>query len=115
MPICKFCSGAVWKNGTDMGVQRFKCKVCGKYSSDSIPKYSEKDRESAIKFYLNNCGVRKTALFIGCSPGTILNWIRKSAKEIQPCPINGDIVEMDEIFAQADRRIATTVKKNEHF
>ena len=112
---CKLCGGDVWKNGVVNGVQRFRCKTCWKFSSDSEPKYSKKDKETAIKFYLNNCGVRKTASFVGCSPGTILNWVRNASNDLkdETHAINGDIVEMDEIFAQADRRISTSAKKNE--
>ena len=116
MEKCKRCGGAVWKNGVDKGVQRYRCKDCGKYSSDSENKYTEKEVEKAIKMYLNNCGIRKTALFIGCSHGTIINWVRKAADRIKAgtyC-IEGDTIEMDEIFAQVDRRIPTTFKKNEH-
>jgi len=112
---CKYCGGETWKNGVVKGVQRFRCKVCWKFSSDSQPKYSKEDRENAIKFYLNNCGVRKTALFVGCSPGTILNWIRDASNNLKEeiHAVDGDTVEMDEIFAQADRRIATVNKKKE--
>jgi transposase-like protein len=117
MEKCKICGGNVWKNGVDKGVQRYRCKVCGKYSSSSDVKaqYSEKDVKNAIQMYLNNCGVRKTALFIGCSPGTILNWVRKAANgvEAKTYSVGGDIIEMDEIFAQSDRRIATMIKKND--
>jgi transposase-like protein len=105
----------MWKNGVDNGVQRYRCKSCGRYSSGSEPKYSDADKDRAIKMYLNNCGIRKTALFMGCSPATVLNWIRKSAKELEPQlhTVDGDIIEMDEIFAQSDRRIATMLKKND--
>ena len=107
MDKCK-CGGALWKHGS----KRFKCKVCGKTCSEFKPKYTQTDRERAIHFYLNNCGVRKTALFMRCSPGTILNWIRKSASAVeqQAHQLSGDIVEMDEIWARTDKRIA---QKNE--
>jgi len=116
MKECTHCGGSVWKNGVDNGVQRFRCKDCGRYSSDSLPKYCDKDKENAIKMYLNNCGIRKTALFIGCSPGTILNWIREAAAKMKDKSyyVEGDTIEMDEIFAQVDRRIPTSFKKNEH-
>jgi transposase-like protein len=114
MEKCKYCGGGVWKHGINKGIQRYKCKTCGRCSSDSLPKYSDADRRKAIKMYLNNCGVRKTALFMGCSPGTILNWVRETAcgLKLENHSIDGDIIEMDEIFAQADRRIPTVVKKN---
>lgn len=115
MGKCKFCGGATWKNGIDCGVQRYRCKECGKYFSSRTGKYTEQDMQNAIKMYLNNCGVRKTALFIGCSPSTILNWVRNAAAEIEQgvYAVEGDTIEMDEIFAQSDRRIATMIKKND--
>ena len=111
---CKSCGKDCWKNGVDNGVQRFRCKSCFKCFSDSSPKYSEQDREKAIHMYVNNCGVRKTALFMNCSPGTILNWVRAKSGEVDQKPsfVDGDTIEMDEIWAQADRRIAHKKKKD---
>jgi len=50
--------------------------------------------------YLNNCGVRKAALFIGCSPATILNWVKEASSSLntQNPAIDGDTIEMDEIY-----------------
>ena len=113
---CKRCWSECWKHGKENGAQRYKCKKCGVTFTDRPPKYSNRDREKAIHMYLNNCGVRKTALFTGCSPGTILNWVRATASSIRQEPThveNGDVIEMDEIFAQTDRRIATALKKND--
>ena len=64
--------------------------------------------------YMNNCGVRKTALFMGCSPGTILNWVREAAANIEPTNaiVEDDVIEMDEIYAHVDRRMPNSVKKN---
>jgi len=95
-----------WKNGSSRGVKIFKCKCCGKFFSDA-EKFTEEEKEFAIKLYLNNCGVRKTALFVHCAPSTVLEWVKKSASKIQDMSfqIEGDIIEMDEIF--------TKIKKNE--
>ena len=101
----------MWRNGVVKGVQRFRCKKCFSCASSSQAKYSSKDKERAMTYYMNNCGVRKTALFIGCSPGTILNWIREAAKNLpeQKHSVDGDIIEMDEIWPQTDRRIAKKI------
>ncbi len=32
--------------------------------------------------YLNNVGVRKTAMFIGCSRTTITNWVKKAKTKL---------------------------------
>jgi transposase-like protein len=57
----------------------------------------------AVFLYLNNVGIRKTALFLGVSPPTIVRWIKwahkKFHKDFQP--IQGqhlDIIEFDEIY-----------------
>jgi transposase-like protein len=62
--------------------------------------------------YLNNCGIRKTALFIGCSRTTVMNWVRDAKhqldeilKDYEPnYSDQPDIIEFDEIY--------TYVKKN---
>ncbi|MDR2173812.1 MAG: hypothetical protein LBE32_06385 [Burkholderiales bacterium] len=62
--------------------------------------------------YLNNVGIRKTALFLGASRTTILNWIKQKhamlqslAEDFQPdVSESADIIELDEIY--------TFVKKN---
>jgi transposase-like protein len=107
---CLNCKGSGWKYGKNRnGTSRFRCKDCGKTWSDSQPKYSEDDKRRATEFYLNNCGIRKTALFIGCSPATILNWLREAAAKLpepKTADLGGDVVEMDEIWARTDKRIA---------
>jgi len=115
MECCKKCGGHLWKDGVRAGNQKYQCKSCGKNSTDFVPRFSEEQKQKAIQMYLNNCGVRKTALFVGCSPGTILNWIRKSSANLpeqKSANLDGDIVEMDEIWAQSDKRVAH-VKKND--
>ena len=32
--------------------------------------------------YLNNVGIRKTAMFIGCSRTTITNWVKKAKEKL---------------------------------
>ena len=62
--------------------------------------------------YLNNVGVRKTAMFIGCSRTTITNWVKKAKEKLDKKLKNfepnysqkADIIELDEIY--------TYVKKN---
>ena len=63
--------------------------------------------------YTNNCGVRKTALFIGCSATTIVNWVREAKYKIDKIVEESepnysetpDVIELDEIY--------TFVRKNE--
>ncbi len=110
---CKRCgSNKINKNGNSLGKQRYICKECGKTFFDTEPKFSEETKRKAILMYLNNVGVRKTALFIGCSRTTISKWVKKAKgqldemlKDFEPnYSENADIIELDEIY--------TYVKKN---
>jgi transposase-like protein len=110
---CKHCGGdKLKKNGTSRGKQRYLCKECGKTFSDKPPKFNNEDKKRAISMYLNNVGIRKTALFIGCSRTTVMKWVQiaeeKLDKMIDESNPNyseiEDIIEFDEIY--------TFVKKN---
>jgi len=111
---CKKCkSEKVKRNGKRHNKQRYMCQECGKTFNETGAKYTEEDKKRALMMYTNNCGVRKTAKFIGCSPTTIVNWVREAKrkidKEIEKSEPNysetPDIIELDEIY--------TFVKKNE--
>jgi transposase-like protein len=61
--------------------------------------------------YLNNCGIRKTALFIGCSRTTVMNWVRDAKhqldeilKDFEPnYSEQPDIIEFDEIYTYVQK------------
>ena len=107
---CKSCK--VRKNGTNRGIQRFICNECGRTFSCRPPKSGKDIKRQALLMYLNNVGIRKTALFLGASRTTILNWIRQGhetlvelLREFKPDTSEvADIIELDEIY--------TFVKKN---
>jgi transposase-like protein len=110
--ICPHCqSEKTCKNGVTKGIQRCRCRACGRTFSET-PKTSKDAKEKAIFMYLNNVGIRKTALFLGVSPSTILNWVRERHAILQEMLLRdkpnyseqADIIEMDEVF--------TYVKKN---
>jgi len=109
--VCKYCgSPKVKRNGKCRNVQRYLCFSCKRTfaTERKPPKYSDEKKAEAIKYYMNNCGIRKTALFVDCSPGTIINWIREATcatPDNQAFALNsdtgssdGDFVEMDEIY-----------------
>jgi len=57
--------------------------------------------------YLNNVGIRKIALFLGCSPATVINWIRRRHSELKNTPEvceSGDVIEMDEIYTYCAKK-----------
>ena len=104
---CKHCeSKSFKKNGNCCGKQRYLCKECKKTFFDTPPKYTEKEKRQAILMYLNNCGIRKTALFVGCSHTTVANWIRDAKRELDKIieefepnySETPDVIELDEIY-----------------
>jgi len=110
--VCKHCSSEkTRKNGTNYGVQRYKCNTCGRTFVASPPKFSEETKRKALLMYLNNVGIRKTALFTGASRTTILNWIKQKhtilqdlIQNFQPdTSENADIIELDEIYTYVQK------------
>lgn len=109
---CARCkSKKIKKNGRKLGKQRYMCKECRKTFFDTEPKFSEETKKKAIFMYLNNVGVRKTALFIGCSRTTITNWVRKAKERLDKMldeyepnySEKTDIIEMDEIYTYVQK------------
>jgi len=107
MMKCKHCkSGNFIKNGTNRGIQRFICNDCNRTFSCKPPKFGKEIKRQAMLMYLNNVGIRKTALFLGASRTTILNWIREGHEtlvdflsEFKPDVSEAaDIIELDEIY-----------------
>ena len=104
---CKNCQSTnTKKNGNNCGKQRYLCKECNKTFFVESPKYTNDDKRRAILMYLNNCGVRKTALFVGCSRTTVPNWVRQAKRELDKIIKDyepnyseiPDIIELDEIY-----------------
>jgi hypothetical protein len=104
---CKHCkSQKVKKNGTSCGKQRYLCRACNKTFFLEPPRFTQVDKRRAIFMYLNNCGVRKTALFIGCSPAAVINWVREAKRNLDKVledfdpnyADTPDIIALDEIY-----------------
>ena len=104
---CRHCGGRrTKKNGSIQGRQRHFCHDCGRTFSGTAPKFTDEDKRRALVMHLNNCGVRKTAMFIGCSRTTVTNWVReakrnldKMLEEFEPnYSESADIIELDEIY-----------------
>ena len=82
--VCIHCGSANYrKNGKYKGVQRFKCRECGRYFREKPKKYTYADKVRAIEFYLNNGGLKRTAKFIGCSNEMILQWMQEFADTLR--------------------------------
>ena len=111
---CKHCQSLkTRKNGTNYGIQRYKCNECKR--TFSVPRHTAETKRSVLLHYLNGCGVRKTALFCGVSHTTVVNWVRESHELLEELrkshpaePANtdetGDIIELDEIYTFVQKK-----------
>lgn len=111
---CRHCgSQEVRRNGHNRGTQRYLCRGCGRTFTERAPRYGEAVRAEAVRLYLNNVGIRKTALFLGCSPASVVNWVRAAHAELCARPaaapqvgLEPDVVEMDEIYTHVQKKPA---------
>ena len=111
---CTHCGSEEYvKNGKKNGSQQYICKKCKRSFSDRVRKFTYKDKERFLVMYLNNVGVRRAALFIGCSPSLIIKWIREFAgnlrKQLETAESQidsdgvPDVIEMDEIYTRVKK------------
>jgi transposase-like protein len=101
------------KNGVYREIQRYLCKGCGRYFSDKVRKFDYATRAKALDMYLNNVGIRKTARFIGASPGLIVHWVRQAGERLVKKQLEQaledtkeklpDVIEMDEIYTYVEK------------
>jgi transposase-like protein len=112
---CPECGSAeLIKRGHKAGHQRYRCRSCGRYSTDSQPKFSVHTKAMAIEMYMNSMGIRAIGRVLGASPAAVLNWIRKEHTAVQrrlaeqgPVRADGpDIIEMDEIYTYVQKNAA---------
>ncbi len=64
MKACKHCGGErLIKIGFKNGVQKWRCKKCGKYQGvvDRREKYTEEDKKTALFLYLEGACFRPAA------------------------------------------------------
>jgi len=108
---CKHCqSERTRKNGTNYGIQRYECNDCKRMFS--VPRYTAERKKKVLLHYLNNCGVRKTALFCGVSHTTVVNWVRESHELLEELrrrqsaepEETGDINALDEIYTYCTKK-----------
>ena len=107
-PICPHCgSESIVKNGHKGGVQRFKCKECGKtftYSNNTILFSSKKDLDTWKRYcecFLNKFSLRKCAEITGISLETSFRWRHKILDALQNMQADitlKGVVEADETF-----------------
>lgn len=111
MNNCKHCnSEKLVKAGFKDGVQKWRCKECGKYQGlvDNRIKYTEEERKAAICLYLEGNGFRRTARILSelfkknfCYR-TIMQWVKKEGQILESqkkTPKEAiKILEMDELY-----------------
>jgi transposase-like protein len=112
---CNHCGSTNYrKNGSYKGVQRYVCKECKRAFSDEVRKFTYADKERAIFMYLNNVGIRKVALFMGCAPSLVIKWIREAASNLrrslraaEECLKDNlpETVEMDEVYTRIKKGV----------
>ena len=109
---CPRCDGTdLIKRGQKAGHQRYVCRSCGRFCTDSQPKFSAQTKAMAIEMYMNNMGIRAIGRVLGASPAAVLKWIRKEHAALQQqiaqaAPTNtgtADIIEMDEIYTYVQK------------
>ena len=116
MEACKYCfSTDLVKNGRPDGVQRYRCKSCGKnqISGDKRVKYPNKLRRMAIAMYLNNSGFRNIGRVLGVDFQLVHHWIKKAGKiveeevaKIKDEPREIATLEMDELYSFVEKKTA---------
>jgi transposase-like protein len=109
---CPQCSGTdLIKRGRKAGHQRYRCRACGRYSTDSQPRFSAQTKAMAIQMYMNSMGIRAIGRVLHASPAAVLKWIRKEHALVQQrmaqqkcAQADGpDIIEMDEIYTYVQK------------
>ena len=99
------------KNGMVKGKQRYRCKRCGyNYRTEKYYKYySDAEKKEALRYHNEGIGFRIIGRLLRMDPKSVINWVKKAAKQIQyiikdsKAPENVEIVELDEM--------CTTLKK----
>ena len=117
MKNCKHCgSDRLIKIGFKHGVQKWRCKECGKYQGavDRREKYTEKDRKAALCLYLQGVGFRPAARILSklfnknfCYR-TIMQLVKKAGRELEnqkeTLKEEIKILEMDELYTYIKKR-----------
>ena len=108
---CPDCLGvSLIKRGRKGGHQRYQCRDCARYSTDSQPRFSAQTKALAIEMYMNSMGIRSIGRVLKASPAAVLKWIRKEhaaiqqqASKAEPAGNVPDIIEMDEIYTYVQK------------
>jgi transposase-like protein len=112
---CPKCGGTdLIKRGWKSGHQRYVCRTCGRYCTDSQAKFGAETKAMAIEMSMNSMGIRAIGRVPGASPAAVLKWIRKDhallkQKLAHAAPVDtgeADVIEMDEIYTYVQKTAA---------
>jgi transposase-like protein len=114
MKHCKYCSSEkMIKNGFPQGVQRYRCKSCGKnqIAGDKRIKHENALRAFSVAMYLNGSGFRSIGRVFGVSFQIVHHWIKQAGKAVENIvdsqpnnPKEIAILEMDELFTYIQKK-----------
>ena len=81
---CKRCQSITYvKAGFVEKKQRYKCKECGYYFTNTVQGVSLEKKRLAIHLYLEGLGFRSIGRIIGVSNVAVLKWVRNLSKIIE--------------------------------
>ena len=94
---------------TKVGIQRYKCKICGKYYISNHKERTQREevKKQAIKLYLEGNSGRAVGRILGIGKNTCLNWIRKYAKGIKAKEAPNErvnVIEKEELYSFIERK-----------
>ena len=105
------CSNSV-KSGKIKGMQRYKCKECGRNYTVSIKSTAKPKslKKHALHLYLEGLGFRSIGRILGVSNVSVLNWIRDFGEKVQELHSASQtikIVEVDEMHTYVGSKKTT--------
>ena len=111
---CKRCESTCYiLSGRVRGKQRYKCKVCAYFyvEGDARRDY-EREKQEALKLYLEGLGFRAIGRVLGVSNVSVLRWIRSYGREVKKQHEKNkksrkkelEILEMDEMHHYVDSK-----------
>jgi len=102
---CKKCFKQNFvKAGFVRNKQRYKCKECNCFFTDTIQGYPPEIKLTAIRLYLEGLGFRAIERLLKISNVTVLNWVNNLAQEIKMIrKMDGNegivtVMELDEMW-----------------
>jgi len=85
MITCRFCNGPCIKKGWQSGVQKLRCKICGKHQQLSYTRQRLNTIQKDVIEFLHSEGnsISTLSRFLKFSKTTVSNWIRSLSDEYE--------------------------------